>query len=415
MAFRCLTATARARQGTASILIETIDMRRVPPRLLTTAEAVTRLGVSRQTLYSYVSRGLVRAVAAPGDPRRSLYDARDVAALIERRGRGRARRTVAASTTSWGEPILRSSLTLIADGTLHYRGQDAVLLADTATLEDAAGLLWDLPFPAIPHGGSALPPASTPLERCLRAVASEAASADRVPQPPAVAAGAARLLGLVAQAVMGVAVECSGPVHARVAEAWGLDAAGADLVRRALVLCADHELNASAYAARVVAATGASLAACVLAGLAALSGPQHGGMTDRVRALAAEPDVSRDPHQALSARLARGEMLPGFGHRLYPEGDPRAAALLAVLGPGAPWIGLIEAAATLTGLSPTIDVALAALEQSLPLPFGGGLGLFALGRTVGWIAHALEQRAEGRLIRPRAEYVPPPDAIVPGG
>ncbi len=190
------------------------------------------------------------------------------------------------------------------------------------------------------------------------------------------------------------------------ARAWGLGATGADLVRRALVLCADHELNASAYAARVVASTGASLGACVLAGLSALSGPAHGGMTDQVRALAADPDVVRDAGHAFATRLARGETLPGFGHRLYPEGDPRCAALLNAAPPGPPWPQMIQAAARLTGRHPTIDVALAMLESSLPLPPGSGLALFATGRTVGWIAHALEQRADKRLIRPRADYVP---------
>ena len=109
--------------------------------LVSAEEASTRLGVSRQTLYSYVSRGLVRAEPVPGDARRNLYDVRDVVGLVEQRGRGRARRVVATSTTNWGEPILRSSLTRIADGTFSYRGQDAVILSKTATLEEVAGLL----------------------------------------------------------------------------------------------------------------------------------------------------------------------------------------------------------------------------------------------------------------------------------
>lgn len=111
-------------------------------RLVSAEQASARLGVSRQTLYSYVSRGLIRAVPVPADTRRSLYDARDIAGLIEQRSCGRARRAVASSTTDWGEPILRSSLTRIVDGTFQYRGQDAVALSDTATLEEVAALLW---------------------------------------------------------------------------------------------------------------------------------------------------------------------------------------------------------------------------------------------------------------------------------
>ncbi len=176
-------------------------------------------------------------------------------------------------------------------------------------------------------------------------------------------------------------------------------------MRRALVLCADHELNPSTFAVRVVAATGASLAACVLAGLAALTGPSHGAFTDRVRAVVTEPGALRDPHQTFAARLARGEQLPGFGHRLYPGGDPRAADLLAALGPHEQWDKLIAAGEELTGQRAMIDVAMVALEHRLGLPLGAAMSLFAAGRVAGWIAHALEQRKDQPLIRPRARYV----------
>lgn len=118
-----------------------------------------------------------------------------------------------------------------------------------------------------------------------------------------------------------------------------------------------------------------------------------------------EPDAVGDPVRAFGARLARGETLLGFGHRFHPNGDPRCAALLSALPPSPPWLGMIEAAARLTAKRPTVDVALAMLEANLPLPPGGALALFATGRTVGWIAHTLEQRSENRLIRLRAEYV----------
>jgi citrate synthase len=370
--------------------------------LLTAADVAARLGVTRQTLYAYVSRGLLRSTAAPDDPRRSLYDARDVAALLQRHRRGRARRAVAAGTTDFGEPILRSSLTRIDGGRFFYRGQDAVILSRATTLEQTAALLWNSgELPAIDEP-VADPSDQPPFTRCLRSVAELATRSDFTARPDQVTADATRLLRRVAQAAAGARFAPGQPIHSGFATAWSLPPDTADLLRRALVLCADHELNASAYAARVVASTGAALAACVLAGLAALSGPRHGGMTNRVRQLAADPEVTADPRQAFSARLARGETLPGFGHRLYPDTDPRAAELLHLLRPGPPWPAMIDAATALTGLPPTLDVALAALETTRNLPQGGGLALFATGRTAGWIAHALEQRTDGRLIRPRA-------------
>jgi citrate synthase len=377
------------------------------PPLVPAEEALARLGVSRQTLYAYVSRGLVRAEPAPGDPRRSLYDRRDLDRLVERRRRGRARKDVAAGAIDFGEPVLASAITRIGDDGLFYRGRDAAALAGAATLEEVAGVLWEGPCAVAPPAPvQAQPPVApaAPVERCLRAVAADAAGAPIWGRAEdALLADAARLLRRVAEAVAGSAA--LGPVHAVFARAWGLDAAGADIVRRALVLCADHELNPSTFAVRVVASTGASLAACVLAGLSALTGPLHGAVTDRVRALVAEAGAAEDPHRAFAARLARGERLPGFGHRLYPGGDPRAADLLAALGPDGRWARLVAAGEELTGRRANIDVALVALEHRLGLPPGAAIGLFAAGRTAGWIAHALEQREAGNLIRPRARYV----------
>jgi citrate synthase len=126
-----------------SISIERIDMLSAPPvRWLTAQEATARLKVSRQTLYSYVGRHHVAVTAAPDDPRRSLYDAADVHRLAERDRMGRSRRAIAASTIRYGEPILASAITRIEDGSFKYRGQDAIALASSATLEDVAALLW---------------------------------------------------------------------------------------------------------------------------------------------------------------------------------------------------------------------------------------------------------------------------------
>jgi citrate synthase len=374
-----------------------------PVEWLAAEAALARLGVARQTLYAYVSRDLVRARPAGDDPRCRLYDPRSIDALLERRRRGRARQAVAASTIDFGEPVLVSRITRIADGGLLYRSQDAIALARTATLEEVAVLLWQAPaFPCLPASVFIPDESRSPIARCLRRVASLTGPAIWARGAAALHADAAALLRRIAEAACNARAE--GHLHAAMARAWWADAAGADLIRRALVLCADHELNASAFAVRVFASTGAALPACLLAGLAALSGPLHGGMTERIGALLAEPGMQTDPRATVAARLGRGELLPGFGHRLYPDGDPRAAALLAPLDPGAWWRGMLGAVHDLTGLHPNIDLALVALERTQHLPAGSALAIFAVGRTAGWIAHALEQRQDGRLIRPRAIY-----------
>jgi citrate synthase len=173
------------------------------------------------------------------------------------------------------------------------------------------------------------------------------------------------------------------------------------------VLCADHELNASSFTARCVASTGASLRAAVIGGLAALSGGRHGGMTSRIETFWHGLDHG-DLAAQLRRRLAADEALPGFGHPLYPEGDPRATVLLAHILPRFPRArALVDAVNALTGRAPNIDFALVTVRRFLNLPEGAAFGLFALGRSVGWIAHTLEQRETGQLIRPRAVYIGP--------
>ena len=199
----------------------------------------------------------------------------------------------------------------------------------------------------------------------------------------------------------------SAPIHQQLAQAWGVDPQRADLIRQALVLCADHELNASSFTARCVASTGASLKAAVIAALAALGGVKHGAMTTRIERLWNNIDLN-DPATTLRQRLEAGEDIPGFGHPLYPDGDVRAKALLDAMMPAS--LDTARLAATvkqLTGAEPSIDFALVALRRYLDLPEGAAFLIFAIGRSTGWIAHALEQRSTEQLIRPRALYTGP--------
>jgi citrate synthase len=208
----------------------------------------------------------------------------------------------------------------------------------------------------------------------------------------------------VIAAVADIRRPIEGSLHEAIATAWRKPKA-TEAIRRALVLLADHELNASTFTVRVVASTGARLTHCVMAGLSALSGPLHGGASDRARAFIdriADPD---DAPIAVAESLQRGEMLPGFGHFVYRDGDPRAAELMSVVEPDAVMAATLEAARSMAGVEPNIDFALLAMERRHGLPVGSAIALFAMGRVVGWLAHAFEQRMSRRVIRPRAEFV----------
>lgn len=404
---------------------ESPDM--TPPRTLTTAEAAALLGVKPATLYAYVSRGLIRSEPGPAGSRERRYHAEDVQNLRRRQGarrdpEARAEEAVQGAL-SWGMPVLDSALTLIADGQLSYRGQDAPALAETATVEEVAALLWtgdagtwrQLPLRArltlapLPRAGTALEALGFAL---VHAGAHDLAALDGRPEVlPAAAARVLNLLYGTLERHLGVPPAPDLPLHARLARAWGSGAGGADLLRRALVLLADHELNVSAFAARVAAGGGASLPHSTLAALAAVQGTRHGLAGMAAFDLLGEA-LDGNPGAALREATRRHGHPPGFGHRLYPQGDPRARALLSALGGAFPQVPAVRAVLALadhlageTGEAPNIDLALAALVRVLNRGAEDAVTLFALGRASGWLAHAIEARTHGQFIRPRARYV----------
>lgn len=388
-------------------------------RLLRARDAAARLGVKLDTLYAYVSRGLLHSVAVPGSRERH-YRAEDVERFRVSRGVERGREMVT--------PVIDSAICLIDGSRYFYRGRDALLLAETETLEGAASLLWgdepgspSVPLPRLPGRiglGEGLPagvPAGV-IERCqvrLATLAAEDLAALDLTRAGVIRTGRVILAELVAAITVAATAGPGGdPVHRRLAAAWNLGPAGSDLIRRVLVLLADHELNASAFVARCVASTGATPYAVVSAALGALSGRRHGGASARAEALFAEIGDGADPMAVVAARLARGEDLPGIGHPLYPDGDPRARAIIAAieaarLPAGAHIVAAAIAARQLTGAYPNVDFALGAAVTALRLPPGSALALFVVGRTAGWIAHAIEQYESGVLIRPRARYAGP--------
>lgn len=385
-------------------------------------EALAQLQVRAQTLYANVSRGKIRAQPDPSDPRKSRYHAGDVQRLARGKAGRRQVAQVASGAIAWGEPVLPTALSTVLDGRLLYRGQDAVALAEHASLEDVAALLWGGEPPRLnpSTSGEARTPARSqdPLSRAMMALA-ERANTD-LPSLhrslPALRQEAAQVLQATLNALLTSSgdasakrgsLRASNSLAARLARAWARQGAE-DLLRRALVLLADHELNASTFATRVAISTGASLSAGVLAGLATLSGPLHGKAAASALSLVSSAQ-QLGAESAVRQALTQGERLLAFGHPLYPDGDPRAAALLAALQAQARLPPLFAELARwgeeLAGERPNVDFALAALCTVLKLPGHAATTLFAAARCVGWLAHALEQaQAATGPIRPRARY-----------
>ncbi|HEY8206951.1 MAG TPA: citrate synthase family protein [Myxococcaceae bacterium] len=410
-----------------------------PGELVTAREAAKLLGIKLDSLYAYVSRGLVRSVSGEGRKAR-LYLKGDLDRLRARSDAHRGHAPVAAGALRWGEPVLDSAITAIDEGGPLYRGLPAArLAADGVPFESVAELLWT---GALPERVPQWPAPAWPLDLKAFSGLLQGATA-----PVGVMAALVPFLALEDQARFGAAggaeLERARRLIRALAASFALPAAprrarealaapsiaaavcvALDLPRRpaaraaidqALVLCADHELNASAFTARIAASAGCDLYACAQAALAVVQGPEHGGACDRMEALVAETGKPERAAATVRDRARRGEALSGFGHRLYPRGDPRGPPLIAAaeaLAPRAPGVrtisALVAAMRQLGHAGPTVDAGLVALSSALGLPAGSAVGLFALGRSAGWIAHAMEQRAAGYMLRPRARYVGPP-------
>lgn len=386
------------------------------------AQAAAELGVNLPTLYAYVSRGLIRS-EAEGKARRRRYLAEDIWLLQQRKEHRRDPGKAAQEALHWGLPVLESRLSVIHGGRLFYAGRDVVSLAQTCTIEQVAALLWTGEL----HGAFPDEVLVLPEWRTLAKVASELppleglqvflpVAAVRDPyaydtRPAAVQRAGARILRLLAAAVVG-ARPSRDPVAQVLQRHWAPKAPEVTrLLQAALVLYADNGLNPSSFTARCVASAGSTPYALVAAGLAALQGSKHGGACERAQGLLDEVREARGAQRTVMARMRRGEAVPGFGHPLYPSGDPRGAYLMQLVAeerPKSPEVKLALALATavreLMNEHPTVDFGVVTLCRALDLPASAALSLLGVGRIVGWIAHGLEQYQEGREIRPRARY-----------
>ena len=389
------------------------------PIYLNAREAAAELAISPATLYAYVSRGLVRS--EPGQTSRSRrYRAEDVRALKNRRAPIVEGQGLRAADL----PVLDTAVATITETGPIYRGVNAVSLAEQATLEQAATLLWDARG-SNPFVKSNMPIVSPAMHKVLEA-ARDAPAVDRAVAVLALAAAAdpraynsapegraatgARIMRLVVAAILGTEPSAE-LLHKQIAKAWAPKHKHAeDLIRRALVLLADHELNPSTFTVRCAASTWISLYDAIIAGLVALKGPRHGGAGPLASKLV-DTLVEGDIEQIVRERVAQGERFAGFGHPIYKNGDARAVSLLAELTEaGADKRLSMEVPQRIgeaIGVTVNIDYALAVMRRTLGMPKGSETAFFAISRTAGWIAHASEQLASGSLIRPRARYTGP--------
>ncbi|MCI3271885.1 citrate synthase [Streptomyces cylindrosporus] len=395
---------------------------------LTTKEAAELLGVKPETVYAYVSRGQLSSRRVPGG-RGSTFDADEVAALARRN-----RRESSGSPASGGELSVRTRITLIEQDRYYFRGVDATELATRHSYEEVAEWLWTgtlhpgVTFTApkssvtvARHAVDALPEHAGPTDR-LRVAAIAAAVADplRFDLSEDAVLGTARILipSLVAALPARGGRRDEGPLAHRL---WARlsgqepDEASLRVLDTALALLVDHDLAASTLAVRVAASARAHAYAAVSAGLGVLEGPLHGAASSHAHRLLLDVLDQGDAAPPIAEELRAGRRIPGLGHRLYQGEDPRARVLFRLLEElphAAPALAaardIVATTARHTPLHANVDLALAVFTASSGMPSSAGETIFAVARTAGWIAHALEEYGERPLrMRPSGHYVGP--------
>lgn len=479
-------------------------------------EAARTLGVQERSLYAYVSRGMVRSVPGPSG-RQRLYAAEDLQRLRSRRDARSGHGAVAAGALQFGEAVLDSAITEITAAGPSYRGYlVSDLVARGVPFENVAELLWSgalcdgalrwpsaepiaLPVAARPSARAAThaatrtaaKPTSKASKATSKATSKASAARPDLPELPAVCPISDALITATlafaatdpergdarpdAMARCGrrlipqLALACNpdataadrqraagaGSIAAMIAAVWRLPARAIPAIDTALVVIADHELNASTFAARVAAGTGADPYAVVIAALAALSGPRHGTASLAAGRFLAEVGRPAAAAAAVKARRERFQLPPGFGHRAYTGPDPRGAPLFELaerLAPNHPLVRTARAviaavakddarhaasrasqasqashasqvshgregppataaeedpALAPSGAHPNVDFGQVTLAAALGAPIEATAAWFAVGRAAGWLAHATEQRTTGSLLRPRARYIGP--------
>lgn len=404
----------------------------------TAQQAANLLGIHRKSLYAYVSRGLIKAYDTPG--RSKLYDADDIKRLQQAKQGKNQPHKVAKQALSWhGYPVLHTEVSRIDSQQLYYRTHaiDELTSRLDTSFERVTALLWHPHNPdyCVQFQGEklenlhtlkdALPKDLPPLKRA-QIYWSLAEHEDMLAynlDPEHVAHTGEFIIHLGLSAVehslspdefqtpaSAITHHNMSSASSRLARSLSMES-HSHLLDLAMILCAEHELNASTFAARVAASTRASPYSVCLAGLSTVLGQHHAGTTLRIGVWLDELLRARSIKQGIAQRMRRGESWPGLGHKLYSQGDPRAKILWEAIQKGLPndlwepYKNILQEIEKIKELGkPSIDLMLVIMIRALDGCDEDALTIFALSRCVGWIAHAMEQYNEPGIIRPRAAF-----------
>lgn len=414
---------------------------------LTREEVLELLQIKPQTLYAYVSRGLIHSVPQPGR-RSSYYSQEDVERLRLKSAARAGFGAVAASALRWGEPVITTGITQITEAGPRYRNRLALdLVRANSAFESVADFLWDGIWIDQPSGWVA---PDTPPE--VIAQLSQATRLRGNPHVVQLLILAVGLLGvshgsmrertqtgtapvlLARQAIrtfagvfgfLGprrrfVALRSGESIASGLARAMGIapEPTALRALNAMLVLDVDHELTSSTFVARIAASGAADLHACIGAALNTHHSESVGSRADSVEALFGSRADAKTVMAQVKTMLESAQRVPGFNHPFYPKGDPRAAMLIEIareLGRSKrsvrAMLDITELLKSEFDIRPSFELGSVMLCRALGLPPQAASGLRSLARSAGWVAHALEQRLAAFMIRPRAKYIGPGNLV----
>jgi len=406
---------------------------------LTAAEALGILGVRPQTLYAYVSRGWLKSIPQTG--RRQRLYCRDDVDRLRTRSRARAGHgAVAAGAMHWGDPIISTAITEITPQGPRYRGYLALDLArKRQSFEGVSELLWTglrheeairwrlEPLPAdvtqllqatpVPSNDTLLEAFSLvvlALGMARGTIAERVQSGNTLPAARQVIQTLTGCFGYASSQGRFVPLQEGESIAEGLARALSISPNPENLeaLEAILILLADHELSPGTFAAREAASAGSALQPCVVSGMLTTAGVHVGRLFDRVEDLLTGATSQEELLRQAREMGRRGSTPPGFSHPLYPKGDPRALYMLDLaqrwprqIKQLAAICGFVEEAGAKLGLQPRQELGVVTLALAMGLPKRCAGALFVASRTAGWVAHVLEQRLTGSLLRPRARFI----------